>query len=125
MSDDKTTYCCSECGAQDCKMWRPASTFSEVVLTCRRCLEAKGYDMGPKGSDQVYDESISHKCYVPAVPDLDGSYWGYTSVPVWWVAWWKALPSCREDCTLCCGTGQLGELICCGCGGTGNRGKDR
>lgn len=29
---------------------------------------------------------------VPAVPTLDGSWWGYSSVPAEGVAWWKALP---------------------------------
>jgi hypothetical protein len=38
----------------------------------------------------VESDSIAWRC--PAVPDLQGNWWGYTSIPAEGVAWWKALP---------------------------------
>jgi hypothetical protein len=118
-------YLCDECGAKDCKLWRPSHVFAnQVELTCWKCLEAKGHSIHinePHGSDQIYNPNIEHTNYVPAVPDLDGSWWGYTSVPGWWVAWWKALPDTKDDCTCCRGTGKLAEFDCMFCEGTGAR----
>jgi len=81
------TYACGQCGAVDCKLWRPMSVLAnEVELVCWKCLEAKGHavrlnDADPRyRSDQVYTPEIEHTCYSPAVPDLDGSWWGYTMI---------------------------------------------
>jgi len=124
------TYACGQCGAVDCKLWRPMSVLAnEVELVCWKCLEAKGHavrlnDADPRyRSDQVYTPEIEHTCYSPAVPDLDGSWWGYTSVPNWWVAWWKALPDTRDDCVYCGGSGKIGggKYDCVFCKGTGVR----
>lgn len=127
MSEKSTTpgrlYSCAECGGCDCKLWRPA--YAAVELTCWACLEAKGYRVKygrGRGTDQVYDEKISGTSWVPAVPDLDGSWWGYSSVPAWWVAWWKALPNRKDTCTMCCGSGNLTTSIACPvCSGSGRR----
>lgn len=120
------TYQCEKCGADKCKLWRPLSCF-QVELICWTCLESKGHvvELGkPHGSDQVYNRDIEADCWGPAVPDLDGSWWGYTSVPNWWVAWWKALPNKKTDCTVCNGEGKLGgKYDCCYCDGTGQREK--
>lgn len=116
-------YKCGDCGAKQCKLWRQAHVFADAVrLTCWRCLEAKGHEIEygkPRGSDQVYNSKIEHENWVPAVPDLDGSWWGYTSVPTWWVEWWKHLPDHRDDCKLCRGIGLTGNYMCYRCEGSG------
>ena len=118
-------YSCGECGGNDCKLWRPSHVFADQVeLICWRCLEAKGYTIEygqPRGTDQVYDREIGHENWVPAVPDLDGSWWGYTSVPSWWCAWWAGLPNHKDDCKLCCGSGNVAEYECFKCEGSGRR----
>ena len=119
----RTVYECHSCSAIDCKLWRPCSVHN-LQLICWRCLESKGYEIGygqPRGSDQVYDSNVGNDCWVPAVPDLNGNWWGYTSVPKWWVNWWKSLPNKQSDCTLCLGTGKLSEWDCPECLGSGVR----
>jgi hypothetical protein len=113
-------YSCGVCDAEDCKLWRVAAT-SCIELICIECLRAKGHTVDLKASDQVYTPEIEGWSYVPAVPDLNGQWWGYTSVPSWWVEWWKALPNSKHDCTLCKGSGKLAEFDCCFCDGTGAR----
>lgn len=120
-------YECSSCGAVNCKLWRQSHVFANhVKLICWDCLEAKGhtidlYRTDHQRSDQIYNPEVDSVNYVPAVPDLDGHYWGYTSVPRWWVEWWKALPDKASDCTICCGSGKLEEFNCVFCKGTGLR----
>ena len=119
-------YVCSKCNANKCKLWRPMSVLAcQVDLTCWECLEKLGYEIkinDERPDDQVYDREIGHTCYGPAVPDLDGSWWGYTSVPHWWVEWWKGLPDKRSDCDFCRGSGKIGSKIeCFECNGTGLR----
>ena len=120
------SYECKNCGANDCKLWRQSNCFAEQVeLICWECLEAKGYVIPlhaeARRSDQIYNPEIESTNYLPAVPDLDGHFWGYSSVPSWWVAWWKSLPDKGSDCTLCCGSGKLEEFECMFCKGTGAR----
>jgi len=118
-------YSCGQCGADDCKLWRPASVFADAVeLTCWECLEAKGHQIklhDEYSSDQIYTPEIESTNYVPACPDLNGNWWGYTSVPQWWVEWWNTLPDKKSYCTLCRGTKKLEEFKCCFCDGTGER----
>lgn len=94
-------YQCEECGAKGVRLWRDYGMFlSSISLECRACAmksqnktEADLNKYGP--SDQI-------GWRVPAVPDkLPGpdmklpkgyTFWGYTSVPVEGVKWWKALP---------------------------------
>ena len=114
-------YVCDSCGSTECKLWRQSHVFSNAVkLTCLECLESLGYCQGEWG-DQFYDPEISPINYVPAVPDLDGSFWGYTSVPEWWVQWWKFLPDRKSDCTMCRGTKKIGKYECIRCEGSGKR----
>jgi hypothetical protein len=47
-------------------------------------------DFGP--SDQIYSPRKGQNL-LPCIPDLDGSIWGYTSVPPEGVAWWRARPT--------------------------------
>ena len=117
-------YSCGECGAVDCKLWRPMSVIGEVETFCWTCLESLGHTVKlhhERRDDQVYDKSISFICYGPAVPDLDGSWWGYTSVPYWWCEWWNGLPDKRHQCTVCRGSGKLSEYDCVFCKGSGAR----
>ena len=130
-------YSCGRCGADKCKLWRASHVLlNQVELICWTCLETIGHmirlhasnqelDWRKRRSDQVYTPAIESTNYVPAVPDLDGSFWGYTSVPGWWVAWWKALPDKGSDCTACLGTGRLGEFDCMFCKGSGQRKETR
>lgn len=120
-------YSCDTCDCNDCKLWRPSHVFAnEVKLICWRCLEAKGYKVnygnpiGIHSSDQVYDPKLGGS-WVPAVPDIDGNWWGYSSVPEWWVNWWKYLPNHKDDCLLCRGSGKISEFKCFQCSGTGRR----
>lgn len=114
-------YCCETCGSNDCKLFRELSTF-DISLVCWTCLEEKGHKIDLAQSDQVYNSNIEGWCYGPAVPDLDGRWWGYTSVPAWWCAWWKSLPDKKTDCQVCLGAGKLdGKYDCCFCKATGQR----
>ena len=126
-------YRCETCDADDCKLWRPSHVFANsVVLICWECLERKGHsvllhaatdelDWKKRRSDQVWDSEIESTNWVPAVPDLNGNWWGYTSVPHWWCAWWKDLPDKPSDCRCCNGSGNLEEFDCMFCKGTGQR----
>lgn len=115
-------YDCSKCGGEKCKLWRESHILADQIeLICMECLCSMGHTVDLLAGDQVYDRAIGHECWLPAVPDLDGSWWGYTSVPSWWVAWWKALPDFKTDCTYCNGTGKLADFECMFCEGSGNR----
>lgn len=122
-------YVCGQCEAGDCKLWRPSHVFADAVyLTCWKCLEAAGHTVAlhaERHTDQVYDPRISGVNYVPAIPTLDEQWWGYTSVPSWWVDWWHSLPDTRDDCTYCKGTKKLAEFDCMFCKGTGLRAAER
>lgn len=78
-------YTCAACGAHGVKLWRESNTFGPIALACAACRAAAGHPVDLSRHDQ------SGWC-VPAVPTLDGSWWGYSSVPAEGVAWWKALP---------------------------------
>ena len=119
-------YVCSKCGAHKCKLWRQSHVFAnEIKLSCWKCLEEKGHTIKLKErdrTDQVYNSDIEQLCWVPAVPDLDGSWWGYTSVPTWWCKWWESLPDTYLDCEYCLGSKKIAEDIeCIFCDGTGAR----
>lgn len=79
-------YECTSCGATGCKLWRRYSS-SCVEPVCADCLEEA------TGEELNEHRLSSLGWYVAAVPDLDGSWWGYASVPPHWVAWWNALPT--------------------------------
>jgi len=79
-------YTCTTCGARGLKLWRESHTVLDALtLACADCCAKEGHPVDLSESDQTWRR-------VPAVPTLDGSYWGYTSVPPEGCAWWKALP---------------------------------
>lgn len=79
-------YVCRDCAASGVKLWRKSASFEPVSLLCATCTVVE--------QKHPLDLSDSDQCWgrCPAVPDLRGSYWGYTSVPAEGVAWWDALP---------------------------------
>lgn len=84
-------YVCTECGAENCKLWRQYQTFlNHIKLMCADCTEANQH--------RKIDLSKGDQCgwMIPAVPTVENdTFWGYTSVPTELVAWWKALPDRR------------------------------
>lgn len=85
-------YVCTVCGADGCKLWRQYQTFFEhIKLMCADCTED---DQG-----REIDLSKGDQCgwMIPAVPTAENdTYWGYSSVPIELITWWKALPDRRE-----------------------------
>lgn len=82
-------YVCGKCGADGVKLWRKSATSEPVheqPLLCGDCTVVE--------QKHPLDLSESDQCWgrCPAVPDLRGGWWGYTSVPAEGCAWWKALP---------------------------------
>ncbi len=78
-------YKCKDCDMQGVKLWRGYQSIP-IELRCGACTS--------KHENRTLDLAESDQCAwsVPAIPDLQGAYWGYTSVPAEGVAWWKALP---------------------------------
>ncbi len=91
-------YKCSNCGASNCKLWRPYQTFN-VQLLCAICAAASQKEnIADIDNDGMrtgeYGKTDQIGWYIPAVPTEEvGGYWGYTSVPGPAVQWWKELPS--------------------------------
>ncbi len=68
--------------------WLSLDSFDPgITPTCAMCLEAeRGKPIDPDRCDSV-------GWRVAAVPTPDGSsYWGFTSVPMAAVHWWRSLP---------------------------------
>ena len=82
-------YVCGHCGADGVKLWRKSATSEPVhkqPLLCGACTaKEQGHTLDLSESDQCWG-----RC--PAIPDLRGGWWGYTSVPAEGCAWWDALP---------------------------------
>ncbi len=82
-------YKCGHCGADGVKLWRKSATSEPVLsqpLLCGACTaKEQGHPLDLAESDQCWG-----RC--PAIPDLRGGWWGYTSVPAEGRAWWDALP---------------------------------
>jgi hypothetical protein len=105
-SEVSSDYRCARCDAHGVKLWRQYSAFADNIrLRCVRCACA---DQGPDArlSPEDFDAAGKHESrdlpgmrtdqigwLVPAVPDSEGSFWGYTSVPQDRIAWWRALPT--------------------------------
>lgn len=109
-----TEYHCGKCGAPGVKLWRDYQTFlNHQSLLCADCACAEQnngkrtfvvaageegraivsvtYTPDKHGMNGPISDQIGWR--VPAVPTPDGStYWGYTSVPLDGVTWWKRLP---------------------------------
>lgn len=109
-------YHCGKCGTltSGVKLWRDYQTFlNHQSLLCADCACAEQNNgertftvaAGEKGR-AIVSTTYTPDRYgmngpsgdqigwrVPAVPTRDGStYWGYTSVPLDGVTWWKRLP---------------------------------
>ena len=82
-------YVCGHCGADGVRLWRKSATSEPVrdqPLLCGDCtVKEQGHPLDLSESDQCWG-----RC--PAIPDLRGAWWGYTSVPAEGCAWWDALP---------------------------------
>lgn len=82
-------YKCGHCGADGVKLFRKSATSEPVIsqpLLCGACTaKEQGHPLDLAESDQCWG-----RC--PAIPDLRGGWWGYTSVPAEGCAWWDALP---------------------------------
>ena len=78
-------YVCGHCGAEGVKLWRGYNE-SHASLRCGDCAASEQ----KREVDLSRGDQIGWS--VPAVPDLRGGWWGYTSVPAEGCAWWKALP---------------------------------
>jgi hypothetical protein len=92
-------YACHHCKRRNAKLWREYNTFADQTkLLCKKCAhedQAKSIEESRKvwaklGGERPESDQIGGM--VPAVPDFNGSYWGYTSVPSDGVHWWKTLP---------------------------------
>lgn len=92
-------YTCSKCGVRGLKLWRPyMTTMDGLELFCARCAAlVSGDDISTIGANGVrqgkYGPSDQIGGCVPAVPTMEGTYWGYTSIPPEGVFWWKKLPT--------------------------------
>ena len=82
-------YKCGKCGAEGVKLWRKSATSEPVLeqpLLCGDCtVKEQGHALDLSESDQCWG-----RC--PAIPNLRGGWWPYTSVPAEGGAWWDALP---------------------------------
>lgn len=82
-------YKCGRCAAEGVKLFRKSATSEPVLeqpLLCGDCtVMEQGHALNLAESDQCWG-----RC--PAIPDLRGGWWGYTSVPAEGCAWWDALP---------------------------------
>lgn len=94
-------YACSECGATEVRLFRDYRTF-DLSTRCAKCLEGAGV---PRLRRDRFEG------WVPAVPDGNGSFWGYSYVPDVLVylargaplfpagtrsSWWYGLPESQQ-----------------------------
>jgi len=99
---DLSSYKCSHCGASGVKLWRDYSTLRFALLCApdaahiAAAVISSMTDDGKIPSPLIGDTEMTDQIgwYVPAVPLEDQpGYWGYTSVPIAGVEWWKSLPN--------------------------------
>lgn len=97
-------YKCGTCGVTGVKLWREYNSFCPE-LACVECAckrSQNGHCSAPVQLADVAEDGThiwrEQRCdqigwLVPCVPATDNeSYWGYTSVPIAGVQWWKRLP---------------------------------
>jgi len=109
--DEKEKYKCSQCERTNLKLWRQYNTFSNhIELLCATCVapditvdedgrsdciikDSDGKELFNQKTDQL--EHKKQGSLVPAIPTADGTntFWGYSSVPIDGIIWWKALPT--------------------------------
>lgn len=87
------------CGAQGCKLWRPAQ--NATPLLCVVCALKDEKKSGPVDAEGFRQEDRQPTDTIgwmlPAVPTEDGGgFWGYSSVPQPGVDWWRRLPTTPE-----------------------------
>jgi DNA-directed RNA polymerase subunit RPC12/RpoP len=86
-------YKCATCGRHGVRLWRDHSSVEPIL--CAACAEAKEARAREPGWVSAYRNRTGGDCigwHLPAVPTLDGGYWGYTSVPRHAATWWNKLP---------------------------------
>jgi len=94
----QTSYKCKTCKSTGVKLWRDYQTI-DFNLQCAKCLGVintiNSEGMVPiSWFPDARTDQIESK--IPAVPVKDSdveSYWGYTSVPLNEMQWWKSLPN--------------------------------
>lgn len=90
-------YACADGGKQNVKLWREYNTFMDhQAFRCWKCAaidQEKTIQILPDGNhDDVFGPTCTIGWLVPAVPTVEGdTCWGYTSIPMDGVAWWRAL----------------------------------
>lgn len=100
--DVLTQYKCEQCGTAGVKLWR--LPHHAAGLKCNVCLgvevDAEGCAaLEPIGGISFHGQTSDQiKGWLPAVPTEsdDLGYWGYSSVPIRGVDWWKKLPSKKK-----------------------------
>lgn len=84
-------YVCADCGAQGVKLWRPSHDTGP--LRCEDCGTKHEIAAG-RSERSIRERRRATLGYLlPAVPDEDGSMWGYSSVPEPFCIWWYRLPT--------------------------------
>jgi hypothetical protein len=93
-------YVCSVCGAKNVKLWRGYMACTDhIKLHCARCAALVGNedisdidDNGMHTGKNSRTDQIGN--YIPAVPpETIFSFWGYTTVPIAGILWWRNLPT--------------------------------
>ena len=89
---------CWNCLAINCKLCREYQTFSPKLLCAICAAKDQEKDISDIDGNGRYTNNIGRKTdqigwYVPAVPDGNGNYWGYSSVPDGDILKWQRLPN--------------------------------
>jgi hypothetical protein len=86
---------CHICHRKDCKLYRRSASF-QLALMCIPCLcERFGFDTSDINLDGSNSLTNGWEIgnYLPAVPDGEGHYWGWSSMPQEEFLAWKELPN--------------------------------
>ncbi len=96
-------YKCKGGGVSGVKLWREYQTFlNHQSLLCANCGSKKqGKDIGDIDAEGFHGQEGARTdtigWLVLAVPTVEGdTFWGYTSVPMDGVNWWRKLPNERK-----------------------------
>lgn len=87
-------YTCCACGTNGVKLWREYNSF-HISLKCRACSEieqAPALDRIKEHKNLALWKTDTIGWRVPAIPDGEGNFWGYTSTPDDRYDWWESLP---------------------------------
>lgn len=84
-------YRCADCAVEGVRLWRPSCDTGP--LRCEDCGTKSEIAKG-RSERSIRERSGDQLGYLlPAVPDEDGSTWGYSSVPEPYCIWWYRLPT--------------------------------